>query len=91
MYDRDRAYRLIGGQNNSVPVHDLPSGRLDLSLSFMKILCKFLIIFRVKDHKIDQTSDQPCDDNYSAEKNNKHFLLIISLIDIRIALQKIFL
>ena len=37
-------------------IYDLPSGRLDLTLTFVKCLCFLLIIFCIKNHQIYKSS-----------------------------------
>ena len=48
----DRTDRLVGCQDNSITVQDFSSGCFDLPFPLMKILCQFLIMFRIKYHQI---------------------------------------
>ncbi len=71
--------RLIICQHNAVTVCDFSPGRFDTALPFVQILCLFLIILRLKYHKIDQPP-KLCTHDCHNDQHQCHNLLFLKCL-----------
>ena len=82
MNDRYGTYGLIIGKDLSVCINNPSSCRLDRALPLVQLFRLFYVIFRLKDHKVYQSSDKYHKSCHTDKHYRYRFVPVVSFMDI---------